>query len=29
MMERLANPVWAALTSGQRHLARELGDMLR
>lgn len=27
-MERLANPVWAALTSGQRHLARELGDML-
>lgn len=28
MMERLANPVWAALTSGQRHLARELGGML-
>jgi ribosomal protein S18 acetylase RimI-like enzyme len=28
-MERLANPVWAALTSGQRHLARELGAMLR
>ncbi|QBE62266.1 GNAT family N-acetyltransferase [Pseudoduganella lutea] len=27
-MGRLANPVWAALTSGQRHLARELGDML-
>ncbi|MBB3223969.1 GNAT family N-acetyltransferase [Pseudoduganella umbonata] len=27
-MERLANPVWAALTSGQRHLARELGAML-
>jgi ribosomal protein S18 acetylase RimI-like enzyme len=27
MMERLANPVWAALTSGQRHLARELGAM--
>lgn len=27
-MARLANPVWAALTSGQRHLARELGAML-
>lgn len=28
-MDRLANPVWAALTSGQRHMARELGAMLR
>ncbi|WP_338758849.1 GNAT family N-acetyltransferase [Massilia sp. METH4] len=29
MIDGLANPVWAALTSGHRHLARELGDMLR
>jgi ribosomal protein S18 acetylase RimI-like enzyme len=29
MEDRLANPVWAALTSGQRHLAHVLGDMLR
>ena len=28
MMDVLANPVWAALTSAQRHLARELGGML-
>lgn len=26
---RLANPVWAALHSGQRHLAHALGDMRR
>lgn len=26
---RLANPVWAALHSGQRHLAQTLGDMRR
>lgn len=28
-LARLANPVWAALHSGQRHLAHALGDMRR
>ena len=28
-MERLSNPLWSALTGGQRHLAQVLGDMRR
>jgi ribosomal protein S18 acetylase RimI-like enzyme len=29
MKDRLANPIWTALTSGQHHLAQVLGDMRR